>query len=324
MSTNNSSTTEHSSKAESLMNMSDDNDPESIIEIGRKKISIQEILLLLAASASVIIVILVFIFTFLNAYQIIPEYGLFKFLFGDYWNPASGDYGILTMIVGTLLVVLIALVIAVPIGIACAIFLAEIAPDIVRNILKPVIELLASIPSIVYGFIALRSLVLFLQNVCNFKTGRTALTAGIVLAIMILPTIISIADDSIKSVPQAYREGSLALGATKWQTIRKVIIPASISGLVAAIILGVGRAVGETMAVYLIGGSSQNVHFNILRPIDTLTTVIVRAKGEAAEGSMTFHALFGCAVVLFLITFLINMIGNLVIKRFRKKLKGEA
>ena len=277
---------------------------EEIIAIGKHKTSWQQIVLLISASLSVIIVLLIFIFTFINGFQIIPEYGLFKFLFGDFWNPEI-EYGILPMIIGSFLVVLIALVIAIPVGIACAVFLAELAPDIVRKIMKPTIELLASIPSIVYGFIALRTIVIFFQDVLGFKTGRTAFTAGIVLAIMILPTIISIADDAIKAVPQIYKEGSLALGATRWQTIRKVILPASVSGLTAAIILGFGRAIGETMAIYIIGGGATAIpkpFFNIFQPIDTLTSVIVRELGEAAVGSTEYHAIFAVACVLFIIT----------------------
>lgn len=301
-------------------------DVNRVLAIGIHKTSWQQIMLFLAASLSVIIVFLIFIFTFINGFQIIPEYGLFKFLFGDFWNPDI-KFGIFPMILGSFLVVLIALVIAVPVGIACAVYLSELAPDIVRKIMKPTIELLASIPSIVYGFIALRTIVLFFQNVLGFKTGRTAFTAGLVLSIMILPTIISIADDAIKAVPQRYREGSLALGATQWQTIRKVILPASVSGLTAAIILGFGRAIGETMAIYIIGGGATAIpkpFFNIFQPIDTLTSLIVRELGEAAVGSIEYHAIFGVACVLFVITFVVNLAGDIIIKRFAKKLKGGA
>ena len=301
-------------------------DEHRILAIGKQKVSWQQIVLFFAASLSVIIVILIFIFTFINGFQIIPEYGLFKFLFGDFWNP-DVEYGILPMIIGSFLVVLIALVIAVPVGIACAIFLAELAPDVVRKIMKPTVELLASIPSIVYGFIALRTVVIFFQDVLGFKTGRTAFTAGLVLSIMILPTIISIADDAIKTVPRKLREGSLALGATKWQTIKKVVLPASISGLTAAVILGFGRAIGETMAIYIIGGGATEIpkpFFNIFKPIDTLTSVIVRELGEAAVGSTEYHAIFGVACVLFLITFVVNLVGDIIIKRYAKKLAGAS
>jgi len=325
-----------SEKTNSLVNVNENDTSEEglnatvdvnrVLAIGIQKTSWQQVMLLLAASLSVIIVFLIFIFTFINGFQIIPEYGFFKFIFGDFWNPDI-EYGIFPMILGSFLVVLIALVIAVPVGVSCAVYLSELAPDIVRKIMKPTIELLASIPSIVYGFIALRTIVIFFQDVLGFKTGRTAFTAGLVLSIMILPTIISIADDAIKAVPQRYREGSLALGATQWQTIRKVVLPASVSGLTAAIILGFGRAIGETMAIYIIGGGATAIpkpFFNIFQPIDTLTSLIVRELGEAAVGSTEYHAIFGVACVLFVITFVVNLAGDIIIKRFAKKLKGGA
>jgi phosphate transport system permease protein len=295
---------------------------DQILLIGKQRVTWQHILFLIAASVSVIIVILVFLFTILEGYQIIPEYGFFNFLFGPEWDSPHEEYGILPAIIGTLLIVIIAAVIAIPIGTSCAIFLSEIAPEIIRKIMKPVVELLASIPSIIYGFIGWRTLVFFFQNQLGFKSGRTALTAAIVLAIMMLPTIITIADDSIKSVPRSYREGSYALGATKWQTIRKVVVPASSSGLTAAYILGFGRAVGETMAMYFLAGGGKNVHWNPFTGFETLTSLIFKQLPEAPVGSVEYHAIFGAACVLFLITFSINLIGDLVIRRFSKRLKG--
>jgi len=297
--------------------------PEAILAIGKQKVSIQHILLLIAASISVIIVVLVFIFTFLEGYKIIPEYGFFSFLFGAEWDSPHNQYGILPMIVGTFLVVLIAAVIAIPVGTMAAMYLSEIAPAIVRKVMKPIIEMLASIPSIVYGFIGWRTLVLFFQNVLGFKSGRTAFTAGIVLSIMILPTIITIADDSLKAVPRAYREGSLALGATNWQTIRKVVLPASSSGLTAAYILGFGRAIGETMAVYFLAGGGKNLQWNIFKGVDTLTSLIIKQLPEASVGSVEYHAIFGAACVLFLITFGVNLIGDLLIRRFARRFGGK-
>ncbi|RLI70954.1 phosphate ABC transporter permease subunit PstC [Candidatus Heimdallarchaeota archaeon] len=299
-------------------------DEETIIAIGKQKISFQHVVLLLAASLSVIIVVLVFIFTVLEGYRIIPEYGFIDFLFGHEWDSPHEQYGILPMIVGTILVVLIAAVIAIPVGTMAAMYLSEIAPEIVRKIMKPIIEILASIPSIIYGFIGWRTLVLFLQNQLGFKSGRTAFTAGVVLSIMILPTIITIADDSLKAVPRAYREGSFALGATNWQTIRKVVLPASSSGLTAAYILGFGRAIGETMAVYFLAGGGKNLQWNIFRGVDTLTSLILKQLPEASIGSVEYHAIFGAACVLFLITFCVNLIGDLLIRRFSKKFRGAS
>ncbi|NHJ49252.1 MAG: phosphate ABC transporter permease subunit PstC [Asgard group archaeon] len=318
MSTKDSTETD---KLNSQLKLDSDGSPRRILEIGKQRTTWQEVLLFFAASLSVVIVFLIFLFTILNGWQIIPEYGLGKYLFGDIWNP-DVEFGIFPMIVGTFMVVIVALVLAVPIGISCAIFLSELAHPKIRKIMKPAIELLASIPSIVYGFIALRTIVLFFQNVIGLKTGRTAFTAGLVLSIMILPTIISISDDAIKAVPKSYREGSIALGATKWQTIRKVVVPAAISGLVAAILLGFARAIGETMAVYMIGGGATNLHWNIFTPVDTLTSLIARELGEAAVGSTAYHAIFAAACVLFIITFIVNLIGDLIIRRFSKKLTG--
>jgi phosphate ABC transporter permease protein PstC len=304
------------SQEENILEKSDSN---VILDIGKQKTSPQQIIFLIAASLSIVIVLLVFIFTFIEGYQILPEYGFLKYLFGNEWDTPHEQYGIFPMIVGTFVVVAIAAVIAIPIGTACAIYMSELAPPIVRKIMKPSIEMLASIPSIVYGFIGWKVLVLFFQNVLGWVTGKTAFTAGIVLSIMILPTIITIADDSIKAVPKTYREGSFALGATKWQTIRRIIVPASSSGLTAAYILGFARAIGETMAVYYLSGGGKNLQWNIFRGMDTLTSILAKGILETGEGSTEYFALFGVACVLFIITFFINLAGDLVIRRFTKQ-----
>lgn len=298
-------------------------DPSMILDIGKQKTSWQQIIFLIAASLSVIIVLLVFIFTFMEGFQILPEYGFLKYIFGNEWDTPHEQYGIFPMIVGTFLVVVIAAVIAIPVGTACAIYLSELAPNTIRKIMKPIIEMLASIPSIVFGFIGWRTLVLFFQNVLGWVTGRTAFTAGIVLSIMILPTIITIADDSIKAVPRTYREGSFALGATRWQTIRKIVVPASSSGLTAAYILGFARAIGETMAVYYLSGGGKNLQWNIFRGVDTLTSILAKGILETPQGSTEYHALFGVACVLFIITFFINLVGDLIIKRFTKQFSRQ-
>ncbi|MBD3190032.1 MAG: phosphate ABC transporter permease subunit PstC [Candidatus Heimdallarchaeota archaeon] len=287
----------------------------------------QEIALLITASISVIIVILIFVFIFLNGFQIIPDYGLFNFLFGDVWRPRSGLYGILCAIVATIQVVVVALVIAVPISLSTAIYLAEIAPDMVRKIMKPTVELLASIPSVVFGLFGYYTFVPLIKWAFGLKTGETALSGGIILAIMIIPTIVSISDDAISAIPQTYREGSMALGATKWQTVRKVIVPSAISGITAAIILAMGRAIGETMAVLMVAGGSPRVpepFFNILVSVIPMTAMVAKELPEAAQGSTQYHALFGVAIVLFLITFLVNLMGDLIAQRQLKKLRGEA
>ncbi|MBN1329148.1 MAG: phosphate ABC transporter permease subunit PstC [Candidatus Heimdallarchaeota archaeon] len=327
-----------------------------ILNIGKQKISWQRIVLLLLASISIIILLMIFIFILANGIQIIPDLmnqylaenpdkskfvafwiSLIDFLFRNKWRPAGGEFGIAHGIVGTLLVVIVAMLISVPISIACAIFMAEIAPLQIRAILKPTIELLASIPSIVYGFFGLFTFVPAIKYFFNLDfmvkilgtalpTGETALSGGIILAIMVIPTIVSITDDSLRAVPHSYREGSFALGATRWQTVSKIVVPASISGIFAATILAFGRAIGETMAVLMIAGGSPNIptpFFDILEPVDPLTAIIARELGEAANGSMPFHAIFATAIVLFSITFFVNIIGNVIIKRYSRKLKGD-
>jgi phosphate transport system permease protein len=237
---------------------------------------------------------------------------------------------------------------AIPIGVACAVYLSEIAPDRIRRILKPAIELLSSIPSIIYGFIAFTTFVKLIQlighrlqvyiaqaetffwpRILQFfavKTGQSAFAGGIILAIMVLPTIISISDDAIKTVPRRLKEGSFALGATHWQTTWRTTLPAAVSGITAAIILAFGRAIGETMAVYMVCGGATNIpepFYNFFKPVDTLTTIITRELPEAAWGGQTYHALFGVAIILFLITFVVNVIGDSLTKRFARRLKGE-
>ncbi len=326
-----------------------------ILNIGKQKISWQKILLLFLACMSIIILLMIFIFLLANGFQIIPDLmkqyltenpdkskfvafwvSLIDFLFRNQWRPASNEFGIAHGIIGTLLVVTIAMIISIPISVASAIFMAEIAPTPVRKILKPTVELLASIPSIVYGFFGLFTFVPAIKYIFNvdfmvkilgkaLPTGETALSGGIILAIMVIPTIVSITDDSLKAVPHTYREGSFALGATKWQTVSKIIVPASISGIFAATILAFGRAIGETMAVLMVAGGSPNIpspFFDILEPVDPLTAIIARELGEAANGSMQFHAIFATAIVLFTITFFVNIIGNAIIKRYSRKLKG--
>ena len=298
---------------------------EQIIAIGKQKISWQKILLLMLASISIVIVVLIFFYILINGILIIPEYGFFRFIFGTNWNPAGDLYGILHGIIGTAMVVIIAMVISVPISISCAIFMSEIAPQKIRKILKPTVELLAGIPSIVYGFFGLFVFVPMVKFIFKLPTGETALSGGLILSIMVIPTIVSITDDALKAVPQSYREGSFALGATKWQTIIRIVIPAAFSGIFAATILAFGRAIGETMAVLMVSGGASQVpvpFFNMLVPVDPLTAIIARELGEAGEGTTQFHAIFGIAIVLFIITFVVNFIGDLIIRRFSKKIQG--
>jgi phosphate transport system permease protein len=214
------------------------------------------------------------------------------------------------------------IIFAVPLGIAGAIYIAEIADPRVAEFMKPFIEILAGIPSVVFGFFGLVVLVPIVQNNFNLPTGQTALTGSILLAIMALPTIISISEDAISSVPGSFKEGSLALGATRWQTIYKVTVPAAISGISAAVMLGIGRAIGETMTVMMVTGNTAIIPSfpdGLLDPVRTMTATIALEMGEVPQGSDHFHALFAVGSVLFIITFLINFIADSIKKRYRFK-----
>jgi len=276
-----------------------------------------EKLILLSGIASIIFVILIFIFLLREGLSLFASTGPLAFLFGRNWYPISDppQFGILPLILGSLLVTLGAIIIAVPLGIAAAVYVAEIAPLWLRDILKSGIELLAAIPSIVLGFIGIATLAPFLKTVFHLPSGLTALAGAIMLAFMAMPTIVSIIEDSIVSVPKSYKEGSLALGATHWQTIYKVILPAASSGILAAIMLGIGRVVGETMAVLMITGNAAVLPTSFLQPVRTLTATIAAEMGEAVGGSSHYYALFAIGIVLFVISFVINLLADMFLHR---------
>ncbi len=259
------------------------------------------------ACASLVALGLILFFIFREAAPVLREIGLGGF-FGRVWNPAGEpvSYGALPMIVGSALVTLAALLVAVPLGFAAAAFIAEVAPRWMKDVAKSVLELLAGVPSVIYGFFGLMIVAPALQNAFNLATGRTALTASVILAIMALPTIASLAEDALTAVPNAYREASMALGATRWQTIRNVTFPAAFSGLIGASILGMGRAVGETMAVLMVAGNAPQIVASLLKPVRTLTGAIALEMGETALGSTHYHALFALGVVLLVITLATN------------------
>ncbi len=269
--------------------------------------------------ASIFIVALIFIFLLKEGYQLFKTESVQGFLLGRHWYPISEPpaFGILPLILGTLLVTLGAAVISVPLGIASAIYIAEVAPGRLKEVLKCGVELLAAIPSVVLGFIGLVTLVPWVRTTFHIPTGLTALSGSIVLAFMAMPTIVSIAEDALHSVPKAYKEGAFALGATKWQTIWRVVLPAASSGIVAAVMLGIGRVVGETMAVMMVTGNSASMLRGFLYPVRTLTATVAAEMGETVRGSDHYFALFAIGIVLFLITFLINMTADLVLHRKR-------
>ena len=232
------------------------------------------------------------------------------FFGGKEWYPTatpSAQYGLLPLLLGTIWVSLGAILLSLPFGIAVAVYLAEIASLRVRNFLKPLIELLAGIPSVVYGFFGLVVIVPFLQQSFKLPVGETALAGSIVLAIMALPTIITVAEDAIRTVPRATKEASLALGATQWQTIYRVIIPYAKSGITSAAVLGIGRAIGETMAVLMVTGNAAVIPHTLLEPVRTIPATIAAELGEASAGSGHYQALFALGCILFLITMVISI-----------------
>jgi len=238
-----------------------------------------------------------------------------EFLTHTKWYPTNqpaAQLGILPLILGTLWVSFGAILIALPLGLATAIYLAEVADKRLRNILKPLIELLAGIPSVVYGFFGLIVIVPMVQKIFNLAVGETALVGSIILGIMALPTIITIAEDAILTTPKSLKEASLALGASRWQTMVRVIIPYAKSGIAAAIILGIGRAVGETMAVLMVTGNASVIPHSFLQPVRTIPATIAAELGEASAGSAHFKALFALGIVLFIITFGINLAVDII------------
>ncbi|HBG61751.1 MAG: phosphate ABC transporter permease subunit PstC [Omnitrophica WOR_2 bacterium GWF2_38_59] len=276
-----------------------------------------EKLILICGLASIFFVGLIFLFLLKEGLSVFNIVTPLDFLFGKSWYPISdpAQLGILPLILGSLLVTLGAAVISIPIGIGCAIYIAEIAPARIKEVLKAGIELLAAIPSVVLGFIGMITLVPFVKNCFHLPTGLTALSGSIMLAFMAMPTIVSIAEDALYSVPKTYKEGALALGATHWQTIWRVMLPAASSGLLAAIMLGIGRVIGETMAVMMITGNAAVMPNTILEPIRTLTATIAAEMGEAVVGSEHYFALFAIGIVLFIISFAINVTADLFLHR---------
>ena len=241
-----------------------------------------------------------------------------NFLFGKEWFPTSqpaAQFGAWPLILGTLYVSLVAILLALPLGLATAIYLAEIADRKTRNLLKPVIELLAGIPSVVYGFFGLVVIVPLLKDTFNLDSGQSGLAGGILLAIMALPTIITVSEDALRNTPNTMREASLAMGASNWQTIYKVVIPYSSSGISAAAILGIGRAMGETMAVLMVTGNAAVIPHSILEPLRTIPATIAAELGEAPTGGHHYQALFTLGCILFLITVLTNLIAGYISKK---------
>jgi phosphate transport system permease protein len=281
-----------------------------------------EALIQVVGFSSIGFVVLIFLFLIREGVPVFFEVPLGN-LFGTRWYPTFDLFGTLPLLLGSVLVTVIAMVIALPLGVATAIFVREVAPGWAREVLKPMIEVLAGIPSVVLGFFGMTLIAPVVRETLGVPTGLTAFTGALILAYMALPTIISVAEDALDAVPKSYRDAGLAMGATQWQTIWRVVVPAARSGIVTAMMLGMGRAIGETMAVMLVTGNAARLPLSIdslFRPVRTMTATIAAEMGEVAQGSTHYHALFGIGIILFLLTFVINLAAASTI--FKKRRRG--
>ncbi|HEX9636833.1 MAG TPA: phosphate ABC transporter permease subunit PstC [Acidobacteriota bacterium] len=269
-------------------------------------------LLFLAACSSAAVLAAIALFIFLEGVPIMVKTGVGQFLFGRVWAPLDGEFGILPFIIGSLWVTAGALILGVPLGVACAFYLAEFAPRRWVNVLKPAIELLAGIPSVVYGFLGVMWLAPLIRSNLG-GPGLSILAASCVLAVMILPTIVGVSVDAVQAIPKSYKEGALALGATDWQSMWRVQWPASRSGILAGVILGMGRAVGETMAVIMISGNAIHIPTSALDSVRTLTANIAIEMGYAVGEHR--EALFATGVVLFFFIMILNTVALRVARR---------
>lgn len=271
--------------------------------------------------SAIVFVALIFYFLMSEGLPATVEVPL-KDLLSARWYPIEDYYGLLPLIGGSLIVTIGASLIAMPIGIGTAVFIAEVAPRWVREILKPMVEILAGIPSVVLGFLGFLVLAPFLRVFLDLPTGLTALTGSILLAAISIPTIVSVAEDALDSVPRSYRDASIALGVTEWQTIWNVTLPAARSGVLTAVMLGIGRAIGETMTVMMVTGNAAILPFspaNLFSPVRTMTATIAAEMGEVATGSVHYHTLFLIGIVLFLISLVVNVTASAVVFRQSKR-----
>lgn len=272
------------------------------------------------ALASIMTLVLITLFLVMEGAPIFSKVPVVDFLFGKYWYPTSEppDFGILALIIGSVLVTLLSGAMSIPIGVMSAIYLAEIAKPRMREIIKPMVELIASLPSVVIGFFGMVVVAPFLQNFFGIATGLNLFNAALMLAFMSVPTICSISEDAIYSVPQSLKEASLALGATRLETIIRVVLPASISGISTAVILGISRAVGETMVVLMVAGGAAMLPESIFDPVRPMPASIAAEMAEAPFRGDHYHALFAIGVVLFLFTFIFNIIADHIAHKYRQ------
>lgn len=288
-------------------------------DVNWREFFIEQLIRLTGASA-IGFVLLIFLFLIKEGIPALLEVPLSN-LMGQRWYPTFDIFGLAPLVLGSLLVTVGAISISLPLGVAAALFIGEIAPEWVREILKPAIEIIAGIPSVVVGFVGIQVVSPLVREFSGAPTGLTALTGVLLLAYMALPTIISIAEDALDAVPESYRHAAYALSATQWQTIWRVVLPAARPGIVTAVMLGVGRAIGETMTVMMVAGNAARMPLGLdafLRPVRTMTATIAAEMGEVARGSTHYHVLFIVGLVLFLVTFLINLAAATTIFRQRR------
>ena len=275
----------------------------------------------IAGFSSIFFLGLIFFFLMRNGIPALKETSLGE-LFGTTWYPIEKYFGILPLLWGSLLVTFTAILIALPFGVGTAVFISEIAPRTMKEILKPLVEILAGMPSVVLGFIGIVVVVPFMQRTFNLPTGLAALTGAILLGLIAIPTVVSIAEDALNAVPQSYRQAAIAMGATRWQTIWGITVPAAKTGILTAIMLGIGRTLGETMAVMMVTGNAavmpQGLN-SLIMPVRTMTATIASEMGEVATGSAHYAVLFFIGIVLFLFSLLINILASWVSTRGRKR-----
>jgi phosphate transport system permease protein len=283
--------------------------------------TIIETVIFICGILAIIFVVLIFGFLLKEGFSFFKEFGIIKFVAGKLWYPTSdpAQFGILSLIVGSIFVTVGACIIAVPLGVMAALYISEIAPKGLRDVLKSFVELMAAIPSVVIGFVGMVTLVPLVRTLFGVPTGLTAFSGSIMLAFMAMPTIVTISEDAIRSVPWAYKEGALALGATRWQTIRRIVLKAAMPGIIAAIMLGIGRVIGETMAVMMITGNAAHIPGSIFEPVRTMTATIAAEMGETVRGGLHYRALFAIGLVLFVITFLVNFVADLFLGKSKRK-----
>jgi phosphate transport system permease protein len=276
------------------------------------------------ATVSILSLGLITLFLFTEGIPILKKVSLTEFIFGEFWYPTADppDFGIYPLIIASIAVTLVSAMIAIPLGVMTAVYLAEITSSKIRELVKPIVELLAALPSVVIGFFGMVIVAPFLQNMFDIPSGLNLFNAALMLAFMSVPTICSISEDAIYSVPGNLREASLALGATQWETIAGVVLPASISGISTGVILGMSRAIGETMVVLMVAGGAAMVPTSLFDPVRPLPASIAAEMAEAPFRGDHYHALFATGIVLFVFTFVFNLVADFITQKYRQV--GEA